>query len=103
MVSIICSSSSYDIVHEISAKNDMWADLHDFVVTSEGTALLVIFQPVKADVRVVGRKFNDLWNQAAWDCVFQEINIETGDLLFEWRASEHLELNLDVPQAGPRQ
>ena len=87
-------NSSYDIVHEISAKNDMWADLHDFVITPEGTALLVIFQPVKADVRVMGRKFNDLWNQAAWDCVFQEINIETGDLLFEWRASEHLELNL---------
>ena len=87
-------NSSYDVVHEITAKNNMWADLHDFVITSESTALLVVFQPVKADVRGAGRKFNDLWNQAAWDCVFQEIDIETGDLLFEWRASEHLELNL---------
>jgi hypothetical protein len=26
-----------------------------------------------------------------WDCVFQEIDIETNTLLFEWRSLEHVD------------
>ena len=33
-----------------------------------------------------------MWNQAIWDCLLQEIDLETGDVLFEWRASEHVNL-----------
>ncbi|KAK3719039.1 hypothetical protein LTR37_004603 [Vermiconidia calcicola] len=84
--------SSYDIVHEISAANEMYADLHEFIITPEDTALIIIFEPKLADVRPLGRKFNDLWNQAIWDCVFQELDIATGELLFEWRASEHINI-----------
>ena len=85
-------NSSYDIVYEIGAQNGLHADLHDFVITPEGTGLLVIFQPARADVRPLGRKFSDLKQQAIWDCLFQEVNIQTGELIFEWRASQHIDL-----------
>ena len=91
-------NSSYDIVHEVGAAGSLQADLHDFVITPEGTALLVIFEARKADVRPLGRKMTDLWNQAIWDCVVQEVNIETGDLIFEWRASDYLDLTLTYHQ-----
>lgn len=54
---------------------------------------MTIFEPLSADVRPLGRQFNDVWNQAIWDCLLQEVDLETGKLLFEWRASEHVDLN----------
>jgi len=66
--------------------------LHEFIITSSGTALLTIFGITSKDVRPLGRKFNDLWNQYVWDCVVQEIDLETGMAVFEWRASQHVDL-----------
>ncbi|KAK4506438.1 hypothetical protein PRZ48_000170 [Zasmidium cellare] len=85
-------NSSYDVVHKVGAANGRFADLHEFTITPEGTALLIIFEAAQADVRPVGRKFSDVWNQAAYDCLFQEVNIETGQAIFEWRASEHVNM-----------
>lgn len=102
-------NSSYDVVQKIGAANGLFADLHDFVITPNDTALITIFSPKSADVRPFGRKFNDGWNQAAWDGILQEIDLETGSALFEWRASEHVSMNstyhkLDssVGEAGTR-
>jgi len=36
------------------------------------------------DTRLVGRKLNDLWNQAIWECLVQAVDIETRKLLFQW-------------------
>lgn len=85
-------NSSYDIVRKIGAVNGQFADLHEFLITPEGTALIVIFEVIPFDVRPAGRKFNDVWNQYIWDCLIQEVDIATENLVFEWRASEHLDI-----------
>jgi len=36
-----------------------------------------------------------------WECAFQEVDIETGNLVFEWRASDHLNLNETYHGIGP--
>ncbi|KKK23538.1 hypothetical protein ARAM_003919 [Aspergillus rambellii] len=54
-----------------------------------GTALLAIYDPIPADLTPVG----GLKLGWLYDCVFQEIDIATGDLLFEWRASEYVPIN----------
>lgn len=54
---------------------------------------MIVFQPLSFDVRPAGRKFNDVWNQAIWDCLIQEVDIESGSVVFEWRASEHLKIS----------
>ncbi|KAI6798865.1 hypothetical protein KC361_g3143 [Hortaea werneckii] len=86
-------NSSYDVVRRIKAGNGMAADLHELIITPEGNALMIIFQPFPFDVRPVGRKVNDVWNQAIWDCLIQEISIDSGEVLFQWRGSEHISIN----------
>ncbi|KAI6844305.1 hypothetical protein KC367_g7746 [Hortaea werneckii] len=86
-------NSSYDVVRRIKAGNGMAADLHELIITPEGNALMIIFQPFPFDVRPVGRKLNDVWNHAIWDCLIQEISIDSGEVLFQWRGSEHISIN----------
>ncbi|KAI7369214.1 hypothetical protein KC354_g2108 [Hortaea werneckii] len=85
-------NSSYDVVRKIKAGNGMAADLHELVITPEGNALMIIFQPFPFDVRPVGRKANDVWNQAIWDCLVQEVSIDSGEVIFQWRGSEHISI-----------
>ncbi|KAK6404079.1 hypothetical protein LTR95_018897, partial [Oleoguttula sp. CCFEE 5521] len=67
-------------------------DLHEFTILPRGTALVIVFEVINFDVRPAGRSFNDVWNQFIWDCVVREIRVEGGDTVWEWRASEHLDL-----------
>ncbi|KAI1258792.1 Arylsulfotransferase-domain-containing protein [Xylariaceae sp. FL1019] len=64
-------------------------DLHEFHITREGTALMTIYHPIPYDLSSVGGP-SEGWLQ---DSMFQEIDIETGALLFEWKASEHVPIN----------
>jgi hypothetical protein len=98
-------NSSYDIVHRYSAANNRLVDLHEFTITPEGTALMMMFDIIPFDVRPLGRKWNDVWNQAIWDNVFQEVNLSTGETVFEWRASDHVNMTttyrtLDDPRVA---
>lgn len=63
---------------------DLAGDLHEFLITDEGTALMTIYNKVEADMSGYG--FDKGW---IFDSLFQEIDIETGELIFEWHASEH--------------
>lgn len=90
-------NSSYDIVHKVGAANGLSADLHEFLITPEGTALMTMYQILPHDVT----EFRDFDPENSedddpnyiWDCVFQEVSVDTGVLLFEWRASEHVNVN----------
>lgn len=65
------------------------ADLHEFHISPDDTALVTIYDPTLADLTSVGGP------EIGWiyDGLFQEIDIATGELIFEWRASEHLDIN----------
>lgn len=67
----------------------MDGDLHDFVITANDTALVTIYDPIPADLTSVGGP------ELGWlyDGVFQEIDIATGKLLFEWRSSHFFPAN----------
>lgn len=85
-------NSSYDVVYQVGAANGRVADLHDFTITSEGTALLLVYEETQANLKASGQGATSTMKQAIYDCLFQEVEIETGELKFEWRASEHLHL-----------
>jgi hypothetical protein len=60
-------------------------DLHDFRITKDGTALMTVYQVINKDLADLGKPiFGEIW-----DCLIQEVNIETGELVFQWRASDH--------------
>lgn len=59
--------------------------MHEFRITCDDTAVYTIYEKIPADLRAVGGSEIG-W---IWDSIFREVNIETGDLIFQWRASEH--------------
>jgi hypothetical protein len=90
--------SSYEITQSVDAASNMTADLHEFLLTPEGTALMTIYQKYQYDMSG-WREFdaildpNDADPNWIWDCVLQEVSVDTRDVLFEWRASEHIDMN----------
>lgn len=59
--------------------------MHEFQITRDDTAVFALYDKQPADLRTVGGP-EDGW---IYDGVFQEVDIETNELLFQWRASEH--------------
>jgi hypothetical protein len=76
----------------------MEADLHEFLLTPDGTALVTVYQKYQYDM-TDWRAFdatsdpNDEEPNWIWDCVLQELAVDTREVLFEWRASEHINVN----------
>ncbi|TKA54730.1 hypothetical protein B0A55_13520 [Friedmanniomyces simplex] len=98
-------NSSYDIVHRVGAANGSSADLHEFLITPQGTALLTMYQITPRDVTDF-RQFDpanpeDHNPNFIWECLFQEVDVATGELVFEWRASDHVDLHDTYHGIGP--
>ncbi|KAL4905438.1 hypothetical protein BDW74DRAFT_185001 [Aspergillus multicolor] len=81
--------STYTPRYVISPVGNYGGDLHEFHITTDETALVTIYDPTLADLSSIGGP------EIGWtyDCLFQEIDISTGDLIFEWRASEYFSMN----------
>ncbi|KAI0400900.1 Arylsulfotransferase-domain-containing protein [Xylaria palmicola] len=81
--------SSYEVFRKLEPVGEgLRGDLHEFQLTRRGTALMTVYDPVPADLTAVGGPAQG-W---ALDCLVQEVDVETGDLVFEWRALEHVAL-----------
>ncbi|KAJ3489459.1 hypothetical protein NLG97_g5988 [Lecanicillium saksenae] len=79
---------TYTIRHNISAPGFKYGDMHEFELTSNGTALLTIYDPTPADLSEVGGAAKGY----ILDGIFQEIDIATGKVIFQWKASDHIPL-----------
>ena len=88
--------SSYQRIAEVRAGNGLTADLHEFRLTPQGTALITAFYPVYWDASAVhGAK-----QQVVLDSVVQEIDIKTGLVLYQWDSLDHVPL-VDSYEAMP--
>ncbi len=63
--------------------------IHEFSITSDDTALVAIYHAIPYDLSESGG-LEEGW---LFENTFQEINIETGELVFEWNASTHVGIN----------
>ena len=75
-------NSSYEPVGRVRAGNGLQADLHEFDLTPQGTALLSAYEPIHWDLSSVKGPSDGLLD----DCVVQEIDLKTGLVMFEWHA-----------------
>ncbi|RAR08643.1 family transcriptional regulator [Stemphylium lycopersici] len=84
-------NQSYDEIAHFQAVGfaDDMADMHEFEITEEGHALVMIYHAIPWDLTSSGG-VEDGW---LFENTFQEINIETGELIFEWNASTHVGIN----------
>jgi hypothetical protein len=93
----VIDDSRYRTIAEVRAGNGYQADLHEFQITPAGTALLSAYNPVDCDLSAAGGKANS----AVTDSLFQEIDIKTGLVMFEWTSLDHVPLsNSYSPPAG---
>jgi hypothetical protein len=81
--------SSYNVVFTVSAVGEgLEGDLHEFKITEDGSALITVYERTSANLN--GTNIETSADQTIVDGILQEIDIATGELLFEWRASSHL-------------
>jgi hypothetical protein len=81
--------NSYREIARVRAGNGYRGDLHEFLITPEDTALLTIYGTVPADLTAFGRSKDG----QAYEGILQEVDIETGEVLFEWHSSEHVSID----------
>jgi hypothetical protein len=84
----IIDNSSYQRVGTVHAGNGYRADLHDFHITPQGTALMTVFNPIDCNLSTVGGPGGG----AVTDSVFQELDLRTGLVRREWHSLDHVPL-----------
>ena len=78
--------SSYRQIATVKAANGYSADLHDFAITPQGTALITVYDPVRMRPRLGRRPARRHGARRG----VQEIDIHTGLVLFEWHSLGHV-------------
>jgi hypothetical protein len=79
---------SYREIARLRAGNGFDGDHHEFLISPQDTALITIYNSVPQDLTVVGGSKNG----RAWQGIVQELDIETGEVLFEWHSRDHVGL-----------
>ncbi|KAL2020597.1 hypothetical protein VTK56DRAFT_8185 [Thermocarpiscus australiensis] len=92
----------YETIRELCAGNHKIVDKHEFHIINEETGLIQIYQPVPRNLTAWGASPEQQWIVNA---IFQEVDIATGALLFEWSSLDHVSpdeavLPLNPGQAG---
>lgn len=85
----VVADSSYRTLFHLHAGNGYLADLHDFHLQSDGTALMTVFNPVRCDLTSAGGSRG----AAVTDTLFQEIDLKTHLVRREWHAVDHAPLS----------
>jgi hypothetical protein len=79
---LVIRDESYRIIKRLQTPNGYRADLHEFLITPQDTALVIAYPAVRADLSAVG----GVAGGQVIDSVIQEIDIATGRVVFEWHS-----------------
>jgi len=79
---------SYREIARFTAEGGYNGDHHEFLISPQDTALITIFDGVPMDLTSVGGAKDSVAIQG----MIQELDIETGEVLFEWQSIDHVAL-----------
>lgn len=83
----IIANAAYEEIARLQVGNGFQgADFHEFLITSRDTALFPIYAPVAWDLS----PYDGPAKGAVLDQVVQEVEIETGRVIYEWHALDHI-------------
>ena len=84
---VICDDSYHEIAR-FTAANGFNGDHHEFLLSPQDTALIAIYEGVPWDLSYIGGARHGV----VWQGIVQELDIQTGEVLFEWRSIDHVAL-----------
>jgi hypothetical protein len=82
----VIMNRSYQIVATLHGSEGYFPDVHEFQLTTRDTALTDSYPKVVANLTQIGGPKNG----PVADCVIQEVDVRTGQLLWEWHALGHI-------------
>lgn len=85
----VIMDTSYRTVAQVSTGNGLKADLHEFHLTSAGTALMTSYPTIVRDLSSVGGPVNGFM----FDCHVQEVEVRSGKVLLDWSAVDVIGLD----------
>ncbi|KAE8452474.1 hypothetical protein EG329_000376 [Mollisiaceae sp. DMI_Dod_QoI] len=80
-------NKNYETIKEVRGGGNALLDLHELKIVDEKTALVESYGPTPFELQEYGAGPRSQW---IVDAIFQEIDIETGRLLFEWNSLDHV-------------
>ncbi|KAI0401378.1 Arylsulfotransferase-domain-containing protein [Xylaria palmicola] len=91
--------STYTLAYNISAHGSGHASMgtHECQLTAHGSAVVILIEIIPFDLTAIGGPEDG----KILDNIIQEIDIETGELLWVWRASEHYDLSESYKEYSP--
>ncbi|KAL4806590.1 ASST-domain-containing protein [Aspergillus unguis] len=86
----VIMDNNYHIVKTVVPGGGMTSsDMHEFKLINDGeTALMTLYQQRQFDMSLWNIKGGMGW---VMESIFQEIHVETGKVLFEWRSLDHVD------------
>ena len=83
--------STYSLAYDISSHGaeDAFIELHECQITGDGSVIVILKEIVPFDLTAVGGPEDG----QILDNIVQEVDIETGELLWTWRGSDHYNLS----------
>jgi hypothetical protein len=78
--------TSYKEVGRVRAGNGYAADVHELLLTPQGTALITVYAQVTRDLTSIGGPAA----HPTLDSIVQEVDVKTGKVLFEWHSLDHV-------------
>ena len=84
----VIADSAYHTLAVVKAGNGLPTDEHEFTVLGDGTALVTAYSPVQANLSPAGGPSSGV----AVDCAVQEIDIQTGLVMWEWHSLGHVDV-----------
>ncbi|HLM87133.1 MAG TPA: arylsulfotransferase family protein [Solirubrobacteraceae bacterium] len=79
-------NTHFQQIATVNAGNGLSADGHEFLITSQNTALILSYTTATANLTSIGGPSN----QTVINGVVQEIDIATGRVLFQWNSEDHV-------------
>jgi hypothetical protein len=83
---VVIANASYKDIAIVRGGNGYQPDLHAFAISPKGTALFTVYDAVRCNLNAYGGPANG----AVADTLFQEIDLRTGLVRFEWHALDHV-------------
>jgi len=89
---------TYATVAEVRMGNGVLADMHEFQLTSRGTALFTSYPTYVRDLSAVGGPTEGY----VWGARIQEVDVATGEVLFDWEGLDHIDLEESYQELGDK-